>query len=107
MTTTSLRALALAATKNIPWVITEDCCDGKEEMWCYWHSVGPFILTGDAPDADSLYLAALSPATVLLLLDVVDAARKTLCHTSLGEELNRAKTLRDALAALDAEAGEK
>lgn len=40
-----LEALDAKATKA-PWVITADSAMGRDEAWCYWHTVGPLELMG-------------------------------------------------------------
>lgn len=46
------------ATKG-PWEIKEDSADGKDEVYCHWHRVGPWELTGKKMDDDDRFLAAL------------------------------------------------
>lgn len=89
-----LRRLAEAATPG-PWAIEPDCYDGNEEMWCAWHRLGPFVLAGANPRADSLYVAAAHPQAVLALLAENERLRAALlrlrdgactcsCHTGGG-----------------------
>lgn len=77
LTTEQLDALAEAAQKATPgpWEIVPDSANGRDEAWCFWHSVGPIELMGKDPDDDSLFIAAADPQTVLSLVQEVRELR--------------------------------
>ena len=73
-----LRELMEKAEK-LPWKATENTYGGKEEAWCYWHSVGPLGLTGERlDDNDQLVLAAINLLPALLAVAEAAALSRTL-----------------------------
>jgi hypothetical protein len=55
--------------------LVNDAADGKEEMWCYWHNVGPLMLPHKDANANSELVAAARNA-LPALLRVARAARE-------------------------------
>jgi len=66
-----LERKALAATPG-PWEVSEE--EGWDEAWCDWHSVGPLSLKGGKLSADTAFIAAANPATVLKIIAAVRAS---------------------------------
>ena len=72
MNLTQLKSICEAATPG-PWK-KEDSCYGEEEVWGFWHRVGPFELIGKTMDENSTFIATFNPATIAKILAVVEAA---------------------------------
>lgn len=66
ITIEQIKELLAKATPG-PWEVKNDSANGKDEAWCYWHSVGPFELIGKDADNNSLFIAALPEIAQLCL----------------------------------------
>jgi len=55
-TISRLRELLAKATP-LPWEIKNDSSNGQDEVYDYWHRVGPLSLSGIGPDEDELLVA--------------------------------------------------
>lgn len=73
----TILALCEAATPG-PWEIVEDCDNGKEEYYGYWHLVGEKVMIGKEANADSKFIAACNPAEIRRMVEVMLQMRKAL-----------------------------
>lgn len=71
-----LRAIDVAMTAA-PWDYVPDECDGKEEVWGYWHRIGPISLLGKEGRPDTLGIRDIRNALPALAAhaDAADALR--------------------------------
>jgi hypothetical protein len=57
----------IAEANPLPWKLRPDIAGGKEEMYCYWHAIGPIETPGCEPDANSRLAHAAVQALPALL----------------------------------------
>ena len=53
-----------------PWNTVHDVAGGFDEVFCRWHTLGPFEMKGQRPNNDELFLLALRNAAPRLLAEV-------------------------------------
>lgn len=103
MTRYSEIAARLEAATPGEWKIINNSADGMDEMWCYWHVVGPFQIPGKEANADSIFVSH-APADVAYLLAEHARLRAALAAIAAAwEAIDRADTPEAVNAAYHAE----